>query len=165
MRWANLHAGMAVSGPCSGVTGPVMGGVTAPVTRSRGCGHSLTRHYPVLTVLRASMCDPRWPLRSSTLAGAPVSAGPLASRPGAGRWQCRSAATAPSRRWCRPPPRSRRGPSGSGPATGRTAAGLRNRGEGAPLPGRSDREERRRWCRGAGGRQSPAASGPDTVPQ
>ena len=99
---------MAVSGPCSGVTGTVKGGVTAHVIRSPGCGHGLTRHYsassagdlgsllltiswsplvaPMLsrrpspyrsplplaftrpTILRASMCGPRWPLRSSKLA-------------------------------------------------------------------------------------------------
>ena len=99
---------MAVPGPCSGVTGPVTGGVTALVIRSPGCGHGLTRHYsassagdlgsllltiswsplvaPMLsrrpspyrsplplaftrpTILRASMCGPRWPLRSAKLA-------------------------------------------------------------------------------------------------
>ena len=72
----------------------------------------------------------------------------------------RSAATAPNRRWCRPPPHSRRGPSGSDPATGRTAAGPRT-GASTPLRARSGPAGLHRWCRAAAGPRSRAATTPD----
>ena len=66
---------------------------------------------------------------------------------------------APSRRWYRRRPRSRHGPSGSDPATGRTAAGPRT-GASVPLPARIEPGGLPRWCRGAAGPRPRA----DTTP-
>ena len=111
-------------------------------------------HADLLAGRRARRGPPRSPGRGARAPGR--------RRPPPGPVR-RSAATAPSRRWCPPSPRSPRAPSGSDPAADRTAASRRTARVGPPRV-RSAPAASRRSCRAGARRRSRASTTPDAPP-